>query len=98
VPDEQRLLEARRAEEPRAVGGVDAAVAVEEQLGVGADLVDEHEWEAVLTAARADDGVAGGVLAERERARGDVDEQLGAGLGERVDRVVLVEADLGVLL
>ena len=71
-----------RACDDLAVGVDDGGVAVEDELVLAADEVAEDEREAVVARSRREHLLAALRLADVERRRGEVDEQLGSGGGE----------------
>ena len=96
VDDEQRLLEAGRPREHRALVVEHDRVAVEEELVLPADGVAERDVRGVVARADAEHLLALAILAEMERRRRDVHEQLRAGereIGGRRPRLPHVLAD-----
>ena len=85
-------------ERPRAIGHAArverAAPAVEHQVVVAAELVDVDERHAVLARHAAEHLLAPLVLAGRERRRRQVDDRLGAGADQLLDRIVVIAAPL----
>ena len=81
VDDEQSLLEAGRSGDDLALGVEDERVPVEDELVLAADGVAEDERAAVVPRPRREHLLALRVLADVERRRGEVDEDLRACLG-----------------
>ena len=79
IEDEQLLLEARRPCEHLAIGRDDDRMAVEDELVLRADGVAERDGGAIVARSAAHDVLALAVLADVERRRGDVRDELRAG-------------------
>ena len=79
VDEHQRLLEARRAREHRALVVDHERVPVEDQLVLAADGVAERDVRRGVARARAEHLLALAVAQQVERRRGDVHDQLCAG-------------------
>ena len=86
-----RLAMLGRARDDLAGGVEREAGAVEHQVVLPADLVDEHQRAAPAARGRRQHARAQVALLDRERRRRDVDDDLGAGAHQRLDRIGAVE-------
>jgi hypothetical protein len=76
---------------PRPVRSVNPAVAVEDDLSIRADLIDEDERNAVVPADVPEEVVSPLVLPDRIRRSADVDQNFRSLPDEVVDRIDVVQ-------
>ncbi len=91
VGDEEVFFEVFGLGDDVALGVEEDGVAVEDEFVVAADLVDVGDGEVPAASLVGEEFVAVVVFSEYEGGGGDVEEELGAGVGECGDGVEVVE-------